>query len=311
MGVREYEMGGVLGSSATVRRGPARRASQLALAVGASLLALSVWALPTAAAEGESSITVERTERDDPPAGCAPLRNSLRYETEDGDDAFVLRILTDVPLCQPVVAAAVIYEMPGNGRAWPQQLRERREFELQPAGVTEVRFDKTCMPAQFDVVVGASPSTIEPFGQWHGPLLFPGDTATARQHWGSADCGPGGTTTTLPPESTTTTTLPITPTVPQGPGPEVSPETGGPAPGGGAAPTEVLGATTVPAPAATAGDPPAATGPSVLGASQTPSVAGLALTGTSVLLLVILGSLLILSGVAIVVFPRPRRQWGR
>jgi len=310
-------MGGVQGGSVAASRGRRSMFAGIALVLGVPLFGMAAWAAPGASAASASNISIDQTERGDGSGPCAMAWDSLRYEIDNDDEAFVLRVLTDVRLCQPIVAAAVVYGMPGNGSAWPQQLLERREFVLQPAGSTEIRFDKTCTAAQFDVIVGASPQTINPLGQWHGPLLFPGDVRTAFQHWGSADCGPGGTTSTLPPVTQPTVpteptipTEPTVPTSPEGPGPDVAPGTSGPG-RSGTAPTEVLGATTTSVPSSPTTAPPAAPADSVLGASQSPSVAGLALTGTSVTVMVVMGCLLILSGVAIVVFPRPRRHWGR
>ncbi len=107
------------------------------------------------------------------------------------------------PLCSRLDAVAVIYSMPGNGVAWPQQFVESRGFSLQQPGVTEIVFTRGCSPVQFDVVTGATPATISPDGPWHGPLLFPFDLNTSQQWWG---CGPTPTTTTSTTTTSSTTT---------------------------------------------------------------------------------------------------------
>ena len=107
------------------------------------------------------------------------------------------------PLCSRINVIAAIYQMPGNGVAWPQTLLETAPFTLREPGVTEVIFAKTCTPAQFDVITGATPPVISPLGPWHGPLLFPFDTSTSLQWFG---CGPTTSTSTTSTSSSTTTT---------------------------------------------------------------------------------------------------------
>jgi type IV secretory pathway VirB3-like protein len=82
------------------------------------------------------------------------------------------------------------------------------------------------------------------------------------------------------------------PTVPDGPTGTTPPSVSG-------VPTEVLGATTIPAELASvpvAGDTPVPVASS--GVGDPPRVAGLALTGTSIAVLVVSGLLLLLAGVA-------------
>ncbi|MEI7886947.1 MAG: hypothetical protein WCJ04_06110 [Actinomycetes bacterium] len=116
-----------------------------------------------------------------PTAPCSAFPLVARNSSSSDSATFRLRITLLAPLCAPFTASAVIYAMPGNGAAWPQQLQEKVSFTLQAAGVTEVTFTKVGTPVQFDVVTGATPQQIAPWLQWHGPLLFPFDTATSQQ----------------------------------------------------------------------------------------------------------------------------------
>ena len=114
-------------------------------------------------------------------APCSAFPLVARNNSSSDSATFRLRITLLAPLCAPITASAVIYAMPGNGAAWPQQLQEKVSFTLQAAGVTEVTFTKVGTPVQFDVVTGATPQRIAPWLQWHGPLLFPFDTGTSQQ----------------------------------------------------------------------------------------------------------------------------------
>lgn len=150
-------------------------------------------AAPAGAQDGSapagSDITV--TEQVAPSAApCLPALFALRNAPVDTPTSFTLRIEVTAPLCEPVRAAGVIYEMPGRGVAWPQSLLERRDLTLQQPGIVEVTFAKGCTPAQFDVITGGSPPTVSPTGPWHGPLLFPVDTGTAMQYWGDGPACP-------------------------------------------------------------------------------------------------------------------------
>ena len=252
-----------------------------------------------ASEEGGSMISIRQDDDDAPPPGCAPAGDALRYSTVDTAESFTLRVTVAASLCAPITAVAAVYRMPGNGVAWPQDLLERQEFELAAAGSTEIVFTKTCVPVQFDVVTGATPERIAPWADRHGPLLFPGDTRTASQHWGGS-CN-GGSTTTTPP-SVSPTTVPsggVPTTMPEGPGVTTPPSVSG-------TPTEVLGATTVPTELAAVAAPDTADTPVTVassGADEPPRVAGLALTGTSILVLVVSGLVLVLAGVAAQVAP--------
>lgn len=134
--------------------------------------------------------------------------DDLTRTVDNTEDNFVLTIQIPGQLCAPVEASAVIYQMPGGGVAWPQTLLEKVPFTLQMPGTVEVLFIKDCFPAQFDVITGATPQVIAPWliDQYHGPLLFPGDLATALQFWGKANCEPTTSSTSSTTTSTTTTT---------------------------------------------------------------------------------------------------------
>ncbi len=141
---------------------------------------------------------------------CLPPLFAMTSNVFADENIFRLRVTISTQLCEPINATAVIYAMPGNGVAWPQQLVETLAVPLGPAGVTDIVFRKSCAAQQFDVVVGETPSTISPTGPWHGPLLFPFDTNTALQHWGCATTTTTSTTTTTTTTSTTTTSTTTT-----------------------------------------------------------------------------------------------------
>lgn len=172
--------------------GRRRTAPAAALFLSLAVLVL-LGAVPAGAQEVDvpagSDITV--TEQVAPSAApCLPALFALRNAPIDTPTSFTLRIEVTAPLCDPVRAAGVVYEMPGKGVAWPQTLLERRDVTLQQPGIVEVSFAKGCTPAQFDVITGGSPPTVSPTGPWHGPLLFPVDTGTAMQYWGDGPACP-------------------------------------------------------------------------------------------------------------------------
>ncbi len=189
-----------------------------ALACGVALLLTPALAIasdgdtasPTTATATPSKISVVETPN--PEQGeCRPRFASLTNRVSSSATNFVLTVIASAPLCEPVEATAVIYSMPGNGVAWPQQLAEALKFTISQAGTTVITFSKDCLPVQFDVVTGATPQTISPTGEWTGPLLFPLDTATAEQYWGFP-CPPPPPPTTASTTSTTTstsTTVPV------------------------------------------------------------------------------------------------------
>jgi LPXTG-motif cell wall-anchored protein len=186
---------------------------KLWMAIGAVLVAVgalgnmpsaSAASAAGAAAAEPSNIQIVQT-----PSGgggiCLPPALAMRQSTRSDATTFRLIIRVTAPLCARVNAVAAIYKMPGNGVAWPQTLLETAPFSLREPGTTEVIFTKTCTPAQFDVITGATPPVISPTGPWHGPLLFPFDTSTSLQWFG---CGPTtSTSTTSTSTSTTTTTI--------------------------------------------------------------------------------------------------------
>jgi hypothetical protein len=201
--------------------------------------------------------------------------------------------------------------MPDGFAAWPQTLAERRELLIDAAGVTEVRFAKGCVPLQFDVVTGATPATIAPWAQWHGPLLFPGDVRTALQHRPSANCGapPTTTPTTAAPTSTTPTTASTSTTSTTVP---ASTTTVTSAPPSGPTTGPVGPSATTPQPASVLGStqtPPATAPPAIdtsVGADGPPTVAGLALTGSSVRVLVLGGLVSVIAGLVLLAALRQR-----
>jgi LPXTG-motif cell wall-anchored protein len=228
---------------------------------------------PVAAAE--SAITITQT-----PSGaggvCTPAPLGLTYTTANDAETFTLRIVAASPPCTPIEAKAVVYAMPGNGELWPQTLSEVVPFTISEAGVTEVVFAKGCGPVQFDVLTGETPTVISPLGAWHGPLLFPFDTATSLQYFGDPSCNPtttttASTTTTSTPEVNGSTTVPVSSTTP---------------------PPEVESVTTLPA--------------SVAGTTQEP--AQLALTGSGTRWGALVGASMIAAGAAMLLMSRRRSQ---
>ncbi len=144
---------------------------------------------PAGAAElpdGPGTITVDQGPVG-PTGFCLPPFLSLTHSVSQSPTTFTLTITASPSLCEPVPATAVIYAMPTDGSAWPQQLAARQELVVRGPGVTTVTFHKGCLPAQFDVVTGATPSVISPTGEWHGPLLFPFALDSSQQFFGG-DC---------------------------------------------------------------------------------------------------------------------------
>jgi len=164
--------------------------------VGVSIVSGSAGVAGAAAAQDvpveatSSQIRVEHTPTSPtgPSGFCLPAWLALRSEPTLRSTSFTLRVTALAPLCEPVQATAAVYAMPGDGVAWPQTLVETAPVALSGPGVTDVVFRVDCAAAQqFDVIVGATPAEIAPWGPWHGPLLFPFDTSTAHQSHG---CGP-------------------------------------------------------------------------------------------------------------------------
>jgi LPXTG-motif cell wall-anchored protein len=223
-----------------------------------------------------SAVTITQT-----PSGggglCVPPPLGLTYTTANTPESFTLRVVAASAPCTPIEAKAVIYAMPDGatpGNEWPQTLVEAVPFTISEAGVTEIVFAKDCDPVQFDVLTGATPQVISPTGEWHGPLLFPLDTATSLQWFGTPGCTPATTTTTTTiPEVDSVTTVPAdTPTTQP----------------------EVAGATTVPPQGSATTERPTA------------APAELALTGTGSAWAAATGVALVLAGAAMLFAARRR-----
>lgn len=275
-------------------RGRASKVAGGLLALVAATFALA----PAASAQDPaqpSSVSIVST-----PSGasgpCMDPALALRHEVRNDDDRFVLRITVSAPLCSPLDAAAAIYDMPDNGQAWPQQLRERRDFRLQAAGVTEVVFAKGCGASQFDVITGATPQTISPTGEHHGPLLFPLDVNSSYQYRGPACEDVESTTTTTTEVTTTTVAETSTTTIPETSTTTV-PETTTTVDEG-----EVLGAV---ANAGSGPQSPTGEQPEVLGISDA-QPERLALTGATSVPAVMVGAALLIGG-AILLLLRARK----
>ncbi len=153
----------------------------------------------------------------------ADVSGAMSMATSDTPDAFTIVVTVPMQLCEEFPASAVIYLMPSASVAWPQELSEKVEFTLYEAGTTTIRFDKYCVPAQFDVIQGNNtPQTVNaPGGPYHGPLLFPNNLqgeglnffgGSALQYDGAGDCTTTSTSTTTTSTTTTTTssTVPVT-----------------------------------------------------------------------------------------------------
>ncbi|HOT80074.1 MAG TPA: hypothetical protein PKY13_08800 [Microthrixaceae bacterium] len=155
-----------------------------------------------------SDVTVSRTVKADQSAPCVDPLFSLSNYVNSTADAFTLTVNVNAPLCSPLEAKAVIYAMPGDGVAWPQELVKTVPFTLSEAGTVTVTFSKGCGATQFDVITGHAPQTINT-GFDHGPLLFPAQLQTAQQFWGARCVDETTTTSTVP---ATTSTVPTSST---------------------------------------------------------------------------------------------------
>lgn len=264
----------------TTRAGALRRTAALALvACGAALLITPAIAGAESVENGDvSAISIVQTP-DEVQGECQPAILALSNTHVSTPTSFTLTVVASAPLCEPITATAAVYGMPGNGEAWPQELVETKDFTISAAGTTVITFTKDCAPVQFDVVTGATPQTIAPWAEKHGPLLFPLDDTTAEQYFG---CTPETTTTT-----STTTTSTTTSTVPP----------------------EVLGTTTIAPTTSTTLAPQTAQveAANVTRATTSPANAkALALTGSSSSKGVVAG--LVLIGLGAVLFIASRRR---
>lgn len=208
-------------------------AVRVAIAALLTVAGAAVLVAPAGAAEVEAGSAISVTQT---PSGsdapCVPAPLGLTYTTANTPETFSLRVRAAADPCSPIEAKAVVYKMPTNGDQWPQTLGEVVPFTISEAGVTEIVFTKGCDPVQFDVLTGETPEVISPLGAWHGPLLFPFDTATSLQYFGNPDdpsCVETSTTTTEP-EVQGTTTVPETTSTSE---PEVAGETTVPVDGSG------------------------------------------------------------------------------
>jgi hypothetical protein len=175
-----------------------------------ALASLALSGVASGADDEPSIISVSFVAGESQGDECASAEDALSFKkvTTPESYSFVVTVSTD--LCTPIDAKAAAYAMPNNRSwPWPQTLVETKEVPLGPAGVTTVTFAKGCDPIQFDLVTGATPETIDPFGEHHGPLLFPhtdqySTSGSAYQFWPPRDgCEP--TTSTSTPESTSST----------------------------------------------------------------------------------------------------------
>lgn len=177
-----------------------------AVIVGAASITTAVPA--SASTVTGSDVTVSRTVNADQSAPCVDPLFSLSNYVNSTADAFTLTVNVNAPLCSPLEAKAVIYAMPGDGVAWPQELVKTVPFTLSEAGTVTVTFSKGCGATQFDVITGHAPQTINT-GFDHGPLLFPAQLQTAQQFWGARCVDETTTTSTVP---ATTSTVPTSST---------------------------------------------------------------------------------------------------
>ena len=120
------------------------------------------------------------------------------------DATWTLEINAPAPLCSPVAATAVIYDMKTTNQ-WPQTLSETLDVVFKGAGTYTIEFTKVCRRVQFDLTDGRNPEQLNT-GFDH-TLLFPGDLGTAHQHLGrAADCEEPITTTSTTAVSPTSAT---------------------------------------------------------------------------------------------------------
>jgi hypothetical protein len=280
----EIDMNSSTRAAAVARPRGFRRSAALALMACGAMLLIAPAVAGAEEVEGDepvSHITIEQIPSE-AQGECLPALLSLSNTVEYDDSMFRLIVTASAPLCEPIEASAVIYAMPGNGVAWPQELKELKKFTIAEAGLYIITFDKDCGPAQFDVINGVTPQTINtPLD--HGPLLFPFDTGTAQQYWGCATTTTTSTTTTS--TTTTSSTVPST------------------------QPPEVLGTTTI-APAVSGASTSSTTPPAqVAGTSVSRgNAAALALTGSRSVPTAVAGFALIAVGAALFMVARRRRS---
>lgn len=180
-----------MGEITIAARGDLRRIfGALVVAVALALSFLIGVGSGTAGAEdlpnGPGTISVQQSPVG-PTGFCLPPFLALTHSVSQTPTTFTVTITASPSLCQPVSASAVIYAMPTDGSAWPQRLAVKQDITIPGPGTTTVTFNKGCLPAQYDIVTGATPPVISPLGEWHGPLLFPFALETSLQFFGG-DC---------------------------------------------------------------------------------------------------------------------------
>jgi hypothetical protein len=179
----------------------------MALACGVALLLTPTLAI---AAEGETdalstasatSSKISVVETPDPEQGaCLEFWLALSVQVSSSANNLVVTVVASAPLCEPLESTAVIYSMPGNGVAWPQQLAEAQKFTISQAGTTVITFSKDCLPVRFDIVTGEPPQTISSRTyEWTAPL--PWNQPPLWEYWGFP-CPP-------PTTASTSTTAPV------------------------------------------------------------------------------------------------------
>lgn len=263
------------------------RTSRLAVGTASLGCGLAMLLAPTGASGqsvvASSHVTITQTPAETQPEDCVLTSTAVANDTVklvsslNTDTTFEIVVYSSARLCDPLPVKAVVYKMPGNpnaGPAWPQTLQEVKEFSIQDNGETRITFKKDCDPVQYDLITGVTPETIQS-GTDHGPLLFPFDPRAAYQHPGlrtEACVGPSSTSATTTSTSTTSTTVAVKGSTTLAPT------------------TKVLAATTIPSSSNRAG------------VSDT----GLAVTGTTSRPLALIGSGLVLIGVAALLGTRRR-----
>src|SRR5689334_8376924 len=68
------------------------------------------------------------------PTALAFVNGTLTVFPESDANTFKLTINASAPLCDPIVANAVVYKMPPTDPRWPQTLVESKKFTLDVAG---------------------------------------------------------------------------------------------------------------------------------------------------------------------------------
>ena len=195
------------------------RTAATVLAVAAISLTVATFSIAGGAgAATDTQVSVSYAAAQSQGDGCASGADamSLTKQTTEDSYSFVVTIPTD--LCSSVPAKALAYAMPDNRMwPWPQRLAAQEAVTFSDAGVYTITFAKGCDPVQFDLVTGAAPEVIDPFGDHHGPLVFPHTdeynvSGSAYQYFPPVDRCVDPTSSTSTPDSSTssTTEVPVT-----------------------------------------------------------------------------------------------------